>query len=486
MNLDRFCKDYEITFKTDGFVDAIRHWPQDTDAADWRNEFEDNESVLIRINARDVTSEEIIASDGITLWIDDLDRPLNYDWDNHIPSHNCGGGGDFDETKENDEVEDDDEDGDVSMDTPEHEVGFAKQSCLNPDRFQNKQTLQTCEGIGAVIKIWYAAKKELKIKPLGTGVFVSDKYIMTAKHVLRDGQPSENLFFFRVNDLLHTLTRSVLTIIWDHREDYRGSIFFEIANVYPYGDNSNDFAVCSVARKWNEYSLEEHGISFVNFDCFDKNNNTFNDAMLGLPIRIDGYSKKDQFDAGTGSIRTRDATEFSFDCKMIGDEEVIPFIPTKITSRKLNCNEFGHNVDISSGTSGAPIFVCDKGGWLIKKDNRFVCIGVNIAGCGPSGSLIEDYPEDLIPMSQRLMRGTKFTSGILKWMKKHFGKNLLKETTISKRYIEWRCRSTHIKTYEDGKQLPNTKDAEIKELRPQHANNISDGITNDNDAMMSE
>ena len=78
MNLDRFCKEYEITFKSDGFVDALGWWPKKRGAADWRNEFEDNESVSIQVIARDVTREMVIACDNIEFRIVDIGREFEF------------------------------------------------------------------------------------------------------------------------------------------------------------------------------------------------------------------------------------------------------------------------------------------------------------------------------------------------------------------------------------------------------------------------
>eukprot|EP01083_Nonionella_stella_P157150 509833_1 len=254
-------------------------------------------------------------------------------------------------------------------------LAYAKRSCGKPDRITNNQTCLTHEGIGCFIQI--TQTNPLEYDRIGTGVFISDEYIMTAKHVVCNGSGKNpykfintNLFFFlnilkrfkffRMAPLNSSLSTNIIIL--------HGEMLFRIETVHRYGTDDHDFALCKADTKWTEFSLNKHGISFVNFDHYNTVKK-FNEHLLALPIRIDGYSGAKTFDSGTGSIRRRCAQKLELTYRSTKSHERFKGkrIVTKINGRSTDVHAFNHNVDSAPGVSGSPVFVCDENGYLVKK-----------------------------------------------------------------------------------------------------------------------
>eukprot|EP01083_Nonionella_stella_P292039 993486_1 len=136
---------------------------------------------------------------------------------------------------------------------------------------------------------------------------------MTAKHVVCHGTKKDqykfinkNMYFLKYSPAFQVLSDDIIHFIFEHKHYHFGKMLFRIETVHRYGTNDCDFAVCKSDIKWTKYALNQHGISFVDFDHYETVKK-FNEYALALPIRIDGYSAATTFDSGTGSIRRRSA-----------------------------------------------------------------------------------------------------------------------------------------------------------------------------------
>eukprot|EP01083_Nonionella_stella_P020861 57876_1 len=234
IEMDSFYKHYAMRFKSNGFVDSSPTWDcyREEEAKDWSKQFGPNESILIKVIARNTQNNSIIAQSNIKLTIEDIGREHDYEWFSientnernrdrpygRTPIENLLGG--FGDSKDGSDDED------ILMDDTTN-LAYAKRSCENTDRIANNQTCQTHEGIGCFIRI--KQTNPFKYDRLGTGVFISDEYIMTAKHVVCHGTKKDqykfinkNMYFLKYSPAFQVLSDDIIHFIFEHKHYHFG------------------------------------------------------------------------------------------------------------------------------------------------------------------------------------------------------------------------------------------------------------------------